>query len=360
MEGRQRDSEAGSGTEERGFLRRTALAAGLVGLIGLLLLCVILSAQLWPALFGAVLLAIFLRGLSIPVRAYTTLSPRWSLGIVLLILLALLGLGGWLLAPGVAGQLDEFATRTPDLLQRAQELLQESAAGRRVLRLLQGGQDGGALFGRAAAFLSLSLRGLIYLVVVLVAGLYMALNPSPYVNGLVRLFPIPRRERVQQVLHGMGHALLWFLIGRAVSMLAVGVLTGVGLRLLGVPLAGALGVLAGALTFVPYAGPIAAAVPIGLVAAMEGVDRLLFTMLLYTGIQSIEGFLITPLVQERVVSLPPALTLAAEVFMGLIFGAAGIIISVPLAAALIVLIRGAYLEDALGEAPEDAPGAAQP
>jgi predicted PurR-regulated permease PerM len=137
------------------------------------------------------------------------------------------------------------------------------------------------------------------------------------------------------------------MLGRLVSMFAVGLLTGLMLWAMGVPLAALLGLVAGLLTFVPYAGPIAASVPIGLVALVEGPMHALLVLALYTVIQSVEGFLITPLVQQRAVHLAPALTLFSEFFLGMLVGPLGVVLSVPLAAAVLVLVQKLYVEGVL-------------
>jgi predicted PurR-regulated permease PerM len=145
-----------------------------------------------------------------------------------------------------------------------------------------------------------------------------------------------------------GGTLRRFLLGRIVSMIGVGLMTWIGLALIGVPAPALLGLIAGTLTFVPYAGPIAASVPIVLSALLEGPATLAYAMVYYTVVQSIEGFIITPLVQEKAVMLPPALTLAAEVFMGLLFGVIGVVLSVPAAALAVPLVRMVYIEDFWG------------
>lgn len=94
-------------------------------------------------------------------------------------------------------------------------------------------------------------------------------------------------------------------------------------------------------------GPIAASIPIGLVAITEGSREFVIAIVVYTIIQAVEGFVITPLVQRKVVHLPPVVTLASEVLMGMVFGAVGVIISVPLAAALLVLVRMLWIEGML-------------
>lgn len=124
---------------------------------------------------------------------------------------------------------------------------------------------------------------------------------------------------------------------------------GVGLWLLGVPLALSLGFLAGLLELVPYVGPVLAAVPALLLAFVQAPELGLYVLLLYVGVQQLEGDLLTPIIQEVAVDLPPVLTLVATFVMGALFGVLGLLVATPLAALALVLVRMLYLEDVLGE-----------
>ena len=135
-------------------------------------------------------------------------------------------------------------------------------------------------------------------------------------------------------------------------MIIIGVLTAVGLWLLGVPLALTLGLLAALLTFIPNIGPILAVVPAALLALLQSPTRALYVVLLYLGIQTVESYLLTPLMQKRTVSLPPALTIFAQVLMGILVGRIGLVLATPLTAALFVLVKMLYVEDILGDSIE--------
>jgi predicted PurR-regulated permease PerM len=130
-------------------------------------------------------------------------------------------------------------------------------------------------------------------------------------------------------------------------MAVVGVATTAGLWLLGVPFALALGVVAFVLDFVPYIGPILSAVPAILVAMTLGPMEALYVGLLYFGVQSLESYLLTPLVQQRAVQLPPALTILSQVLLGLLLGGFGLALATPLTAVGVVLVRELYVEDVL-------------
>jgi predicted PurR-regulated permease PerM len=134
-----------------------------------------------------------------------------------------------------------------------------------------------------------------------------------------------------------------------------GVLSGVALWLLGIPLAFLLGVLTGLLNFIPNIGPILAATPAVLLALTEGPTTALWVALLYVVLQNLEGFVLTPLVQQRTVALPAAVIILVQVLLGVLMGTLGVLLATPLAASVLVLVKMLYVEDALGD-PIDVPG----
>ncbi len=131
----------------------------------------------------------------------------------------------------------------------------------------------------------------------------------------------------------MGHTLQWWLIGQVFLMLVIGVLIGLGLWLLKVPLALALAILAGLLTFIPYLGPILSAVPAVLFALTESPTLAFYVALLYIGVQTVESYLLEPIVQRKTVYLPPALTIFSQVVLGVLVGGLGVALALPLVAA---------------------------
>ena len=332
--------------------RQAVVVLGIAALFSLLGIAVVLAAELFLLLFGAVILAVLIRSLSDFLSAKSPLSPRIAFGLVTLVLLGLMSFGAWALGPVLAEQLEDLIQRLPALTDRLEELLRKVPLGGALAGEIRALGDGGEdVLGGVLDALSLSVRGVVWLLVVVVTGFYLAAEPTLYTRGVLKLFSISRRDRAGEILFALGSTLRLFLLGRIVSMMAVGVMTWIGLSLMGVPAAGLLGLIAGLFTFVPYAGPIAATLPIALAAFLEGPEVLIYAVAYYAAVQSVEGFIITPLVQEKAVMLPPALTLAAEVFMGLLFGVLGVIVSVPAAALAVRFVRMVYVEDVLGDNP---------
>jgi predicted PurR-regulated permease PerM len=202
-----------------------------------------------------------------------------------------------------------------------------------------------------------TLGGLTTAFILIVTSLYFAISPDLYMDGTVRLFPLRYRPRARTILLDVGRTLQWWSLGQLIDMAVVAVLIGIGLAALGVPLALALAVLAGIFTFVPYFGAIAAAMPATLVALTISWRTSLWVIAIFLICHAIEGYVVAPLVQRSTVDLPPALTIMSMTILGALFGPLGVILGTPIAAALLVIVREAYVADVLGDAalagPED-------
>ena len=214
------------------------------------------------------------------------------------------------------------------------------------------------LFGHARNAFGITVGLAANTLVLIFLGLFFAADPAGYRDGFVMLVPPARRKRVREVLTEAGMALRWWLVGQLAMMALVAVSIGAMLALVGIPNAILLGVVTGLLNFIPFLGPILAAVPVFLAAVPEGLSTLLIVVVLFTVIQSVEGSVIGPLVQQRAVHLPPAWSLAALLIAGVLFGAIGVALATPLLAVLRVLLIRLYVEDLLekGAAQAAAPG----
>jgi predicted PurR-regulated permease PerM len=317
-----------------------------------LLLLLWYTVEVLLLVFAGVLLAIFLRGLSDALRRYTPVGGHSSLLVVLIMLLAIIGGGLWLLTPQISVQIGQLTETLPRAIQSLQQRLQQYGIGQWFLSQtppLTEVMAGDNWLARVGTIFSTTFGVLGSAIVVLVMGLYMANSPGLYTEGIIHLVPMESRARAREVVQALGQTLRWWLLGRWVSMIVVGLLTAVGLWLIDVPLALTFGLLAAVLTFIPYLGPILSAIPPTLLALTQQPQQALYVVLLYVGIQAVESYFVTPLVQERTISLPPALLLVAQLSMGVLLGGLGVILATPLFAAILVLVKMLYIEDTLGE-----------
>ncbi len=342
-----------SQTRRRGFPQRVVAAVCIAAAIFLLLFLLWYALDVLLLVFAGLLLAVFLRSSADWVESRTPLSDGWSLVVVVLALLALFALGGWFIAPRVAEQVDHLVDTLPRTMQKLEEQIGRYAWGR---RLIAQAPDAGAMLPsganavtRATGIFSSTFGVIANFVIVLFVGLYLAAEPRLYTKGLLRLIPIARRDRAREVLSTVGKTLQWWITGRLILMLINGVMTTAGLWLLGVPLALTLGILAALLNFIPNIGPIIAGVPAVGIALLQSPTQALYVVLLYLTLQMIDGYILTPLVDRRTVSLPPALTITMQVLMGVLFGALGLALASPLTAATMALVQMLYVEDMLGD-----------
>lgn len=335
------------------FARRVCVVIGIVALAAMLVALLWAATDVLLLLFAAILVACFLRGLADLLSDHAPLSAGWSLLVVVTLLVLVIAATVWVLAPRVAAQADGLAQGLTYSVEQLHGCLSQYGWGKRLLAQTPGVAElaqRANLVARVSGVFSSTFGILANVILVGFIGLYLAVAPSVYLNGAVRLFPKERRARIREVFGAVGETLRRWLVGRVILMVSNGVLTTIGLQLLGVPMALTLGLLAGLLNFVPNIGPIIAGIPAVLIAWTLGPMPALYVLLLYVFLQSIDGYVFTPLVQQRTVSMPPALTISAQLLFGVLAGGMGLLLATPLTAAAVILVRKLYVEDVLGEA----------
>lgn len=345
-------------------LREVAHHAGVWVLVILLIVLPVLAVgyafRVFLLAFGGLLFAIFLRSLAIVLSRYTRLPRFWSLLLVILLLLLIGAAAVWGAAPRVSHQIDELATKIPQSAQELEGWLKNFGWGQRVIEIASRQYhtmvEQGTLVSRTTSYLYSTIWAITGVIMVLFIGLYLSSEPTLYEKGLLRCIPAGKRQRAGEVVQGLEHVLQRWLMGKLISMSIVGVLTGIGLWALGVPLALTLALIAAVLAFIPNFGPVISAVPAVLLGLLQGPMMALYVILLYVAVQFFESYMITPLVQKWAVSLPPVLLIVFQVLMGVLAGTLGLIFSTPLLAALIVLVEMLYIQDYLEERVEVAGG----
>jgi predicted PurR-regulated permease PerM len=327
-----------------GSSTRAVLLAFFIG--GLTVLAWILSDVLL-LLFGGVIVAVALQAAAQPLQRYLHLSQRLSVAFAVVASLVAIGVGSWLIGDRLVEQAGDLRQRLPDALTALTEWARGHPVGAALLGIWDTANAGDVPWDRVANAATRTLGAIGTIGLVLVVGVYLAADPQLYRRGMVRLVPPAYRQRIDGALSASGEALGRWLLGQGISMLFVGSATALGLALLGVPLAVTVGVIAGALAFVPFFGPIAAGILAVLLAFTQGPTQALYVAGLSILIQQIEGNLLMPVVQRRAVALPPVLGIIAAVVFGLLFGLSGVILATPLMVVVMVLVQKVYVEGVL-------------
>jgi predicted PurR-regulated permease PerM len=341
------------------FIKRVLVTVGIV------LLALALALLLWWGIrvllvgFAGVLFAVLLRSIALGISKLTRLPVGWSLAVTCLLLVGLF-VGLWLLlAPDVIEQTNQLVDRLPKALDKLKERINHTWIGRHLTKLAErlNPMNGAAApatqaAAKAGSLLATAVNAVVGVLVVLFTGVFLAAQPRLYIDGLSQLFPPATRPRVCQVMDRAGYALRWWLIAQIVDMFIIGLLTWLALWWIGVPLALTLGVLAALFNFIPNFGPLISYVPAVLLAMVESPEKAIWVTVIYIVLQSIEGYILLPLLQREAVDTPPALLILSQVLMTMLVGALGLFLAAPLLAVAMVVVKMLYVHDVLGEGVE--------
>jgi predicted PurR-regulated permease PerM len=324
--------------ETRSVARNVLVAIGLVTVA--LFLWKILPVLMLA--FAGIVLAAAIHAGSAPLARRLRLPPAIGVAIVVLLAAAALTGLGWLFGTRISAQAEALSNALPQAAAAAQKFLQQSEIGRHVVAEVRSAAGDKTLAHVATGTVTV-FGGLLDVLLVLVLSLYLAANPAAYRSGALHLLPPGSRERVGCAFDDAAAKLRRWLLGQLASMVVVGIATGIGLAIAGVPMPFVLGLLSGLLDFVPVIGPLAAAVPGVLVAFGQGPDVALWAIVVYVVVQFSEGHFIVPLVQRWAVSLPPAVGLLGAVVFGLLFGLIGVLFAMPLLVVAVSLVEDLYV-----------------
>jgi len=318
------------------FGRRVLAAVLIFGLVA----AVAYSFKILLLVFAGILLAILFRSAGNWLSEHTRLSIDWCMTIVLVSFAVLLLGSLWIFGVQIADQTDRlFWAVSQAYTEFHNKLAQYHVAGR-----VSAGTAGLNLETPARAAATGVLAIVASMVLVMFLGIYLSIRPRLYTDLFLDFFDERRRARISRLLDDIGAALRWWLTGQLIAMVVVGAITTVGLLIIGAPMPISLGVLAMLLTFVPYIGAIVSAVPAILLAFTRSGDMALYVVLVYLIAHVVEGYIIVPLIQHKLVYLPPAMILAVQFLMELFAGTVGVTFASPFMVVAMVLIKELYFK----------------
>jgi predicted PurR-regulated permease PerM len=331
------------------FFKRTliVLAVALVPVLVWALFDVILMAM------GAVVIAVLLRLGAEPFTRWLKLPQGVALALSGILILAILGGTGYLFGTRIAAEMQDVLHRAGTAQKSIRATLNGSELGKLVLSHVRGSSL--SIPTIAAKLFTVSATFLEGVVVTVLTGIYLAAQHSLYSEGLILLFPKKWRANAIETVDDVANALRLWLIGQLIQMVLIGVLSTCAVWLIGLPSPLGLGMIAAVAEFVPYLGPILAAIPAVLVAATKSFDAVIWTIAAYLLIHQIEGDLIVPLIQRHMIFIPPAIILLGIVAISFVFGTIAIVFAAPMAVVIFVLVKKLYVRDCLGE-PTPIPG----
>ncbi|MEA5535212.1 AI-2E family transporter [Crocosphaera sp. XPORK-15E] len=314
--------------------------------------------QLLLLLFTAVIIA---NSLNHAVQRFQKwgISRSYAVLLAMSLLIATLTAFIWIIIPPFAEQLPELLKLVPqgidqliitlkEFISRLDpELIQSLPTTDQFLQQLQPLVQQIAGQGLNVFYMTLGIPLTILLLLAL--SLMLLANPQAYRQGFMRLFPSFYRNKIDLVLTECDEALQGWLLGILFNMTIIAILSFIGLSIFGIRLSLAQAMLAGLLTFIPNIGPALSVIPPMAIALLEAPWKSLAVLILYIGIQQIEGNILTPLVMAHRVSLLPAMTLLSQVFFATIFGFLGLFLALPLAVVSQVWLKEVLIKDILDQ-----------
>lgn len=270
----------------------------------------------------------------------------WLGGLVVVMLGSIAGVTA-VAAPRLAEQARQLIENAPDIVSAIESRLGLPPDALSVPDALSG------LTGQAFGLFSSAAGVFTGIIVVVIVAVYTAASPDRYINGLARFVDHEHQAFVRRVLHRMGRTLLGWTRGVGIAVVLLTTFGMVGLSIIGLPGALALAAFAGALTAIPTFGPLVGWAPAVAVGFATSTTMGLWTLGFAIVAQQIEGNFITPKVQGRMVSVPPAVIISAQIVLGALAGFLGILLAVPIAGVMLVLVQELYIGPFVeGEPPE--------
>lgn len=346
-------------SSELSLVRKTLIVAGVMLAVLAAVSFLVIARYILPLIFGAILFAVVLNRMAAAGAGLlpTSLSRGLRVGIVVAVLTLVTALGIYFFLTSTGEQLAKLTGRVDESIQKVVEAAKEqpwvqpfvSDQTKAAALLPSSGQS----LGVAKVFVTTFFGVMTDVLILIILSIYFCFSPKKYRGGVLRMVPVSWRDRFAALMSESSQTLWKWMLGRLLAMAIVGVLFGIGLAVIGIPLPIELGIFAAIVTFVPAIGAVAAVVPALLLATQQGPWAAVSVLAMYITIQSFESYLVTPLVQARQVDLPPAMIILAQILAGLVFGFWGIVFATPMVAIGILWIKRLYVEQCL-EASGDA------
>jgi predicted PurR-regulated permease PerM len=317
-----------------------------VAIVALLVVSILIARVAFNVLLMVLagsLISVYFHGMGDIIERRTKFSRKISMAISVAGSFIVLGLLLWFMGTKIQGQIAVLSESLPNTINTARAKIAETPIGLKLLTYFSG-DNSEKLFITAQRFFSTSFGVLGNLYIILFLGIFFTVSPSLYKDGIIRLFPENNKPLAKKVIDRTSMALKGWLKGMMLSMVLITIMITTGLSIIGIPVALVLALITGLLKLVPNFGSLAAMIPGVLLGLTIGVDTAIITALLYMVSQTIVSNIVTPLIQKKMINIPPALTIISQVIMGTLSGVLGIILAVPLLAIIIILVDELYVK----------------
>lgn len=340
---KQEDKTGRKIEKEIAYTARVWQTVAIVCLFVVMLLVFRVAFNVLLMALAGVLMAVYFHGLAGLIQKQTRLRKSMSMALSVFVTLVILVFTFWFIGAKMQAQIAELSNTLPQTIGTAREKFGKTPVGEQVLSYFSG-DNSKKLLDTATAFFNTSFGVLGDLYIIVFLGIFFTANPSLYKDGLLVLVRKDKKIVGIRILERISASLKGWLKGMLLSMILITLLIALGLSIIGIPVTMVLSLITGLLEIVPNLGPLIAMVPGVLLAVTISTNTAILVALVYIVAQTLVANIVTPLLQKKIINLPPALTLMSQLIMGAVSGALGIILAVPLLAIIIILVDELYVK----------------
>ena len=336
------------------YVAKVWTAVGITAFTVIMILLIYRTFNVFLLLLAASLIALFFNAVSNKIRKWTGLKDGVSLAVTIMLIFLLAGLFFWLVGAEAQKQFKELQEAVPVMIDNAQVYLNKTTLGQKISRQITDIENQKKVLPFIQSFFksSFGVFGDVYIVIFL--AMFLSVSPFDYLNGLVNLVPRRGKTKAKQLFEDIGYNLSKWIKGAIISGFVIFILISIVCLIIGVDMWLILAITAGLLNVIPNFGPIIAMIPAVMVALLTSPTQALLVAGSFILVQAIEGNLITPNIQKKLLSIPPALLISFQVLMGTLTGGWGIVLAVPMLVIVITVVKNLYLDRNMGiETSED-------
>ncbi len=330
------------------FANKVWTSVGIVAFVMILALIIYKTFNVFLLLLAASIIALFLNAVSSKIKKWTGLNNGVSLAVTIVLMVLSAGFFFWLVGAEAQIQYKEMQEAVPVMIDNAQVYLNKTTLGQKISDQITDIENQKKVLPFLQDFFksSFGVFGDLYIVIFL--AMFLSVSPFDYVNGVVNLVPRIGKVKAKQLFENIGYNLKKWIKGAMISGFVIFVLISIACLILGLDMWLILAITAGFLNVIPNFGPIMAMIPAVMVALLTSPTQALLVAGSFILVQAIEGNLITPNIQKKLLSIPPALLISFQVLMGTLAGGWGIVLAVPMLVILITVVKNLYLDGNIG------------
>lgn len=332
------------------YIQKVWYTVGIVALLVVTILIARVAFNVLLMILAATLISTYFHGLGNIIQRKTKWNRKVAMTISVGGSFAILAVLLWFMGTKIQQQVAQLSHTLPNTVNSAKVKMAETPIGQQILAYLD--DNSGKIFVTAQHFFSTSFGVLGNIYIILFLGIFFTASPSIYKDGFMIIIPPERKELWRCIMNRINFSLKGWLKGMLLSIVLIFIMLTIGLTIMGIPAVLVLALIAAMLKIIPNFGSLAAMIPGVLLALTVSTNTAIIVALIYIVSQTIVSNIVTPIIQNKIINLPPALTIISQVIMGTLSGALGIIMAVPLLAIVVILADELYVKKIHGNDPK--------